>query len=42
MWEDILKKLVECKVCGWTRESDADKKCPLCDEQPYRYGKDVR
>ena len=42
MWEDILKKLVACKVCGWNRESDADKKCPLCDEQPYRYGKDVR
>ena len=40
--EDILKKLVECKECGWTRETDADKECPLCDEAPYRYGRDIR
>ena len=42
MWEDILKKLVECKECGWTRETDAVKECQLCDEAPYRYGRDIR
>ena len=42
MWEDVLKKLVKCEVCGWNRETDADEKCPLCDEEPYRYGRDIR
>ena len=43
MWQQILKKEETCKVCGWKWEKNEENPdCPLCDENPYRYGKDIR
>ena len=40
---EILKKEETCKVCGWKWEKNEENpNCPLCDENPYRYGKDIR
>lgn len=43
MWHQILKKEETCKECGWKWEKNKhNPKCPLCDEYPYRYGRDIK